>query len=235
MLQAPFHRKVLFPVDLRYGWDVSYPAHQALLTWIDRTLRPYTTSMEPRCKHWSLSGNSRDPQQTKKKRTAEQPMLMFATKHCLRLMSHHRHFIWGNPIASAMWTQSAADTLNVDPRVKSYTLDMCRFSPAPDGQRHKKRTKLKTSLTLTKVVQKCTCRKGHTMLQGFGKTTHQARTAQAAMYFKRYCYALCADLTAIQLRDSHAMTTAIFNEDEQDIPGEPVPADADAPAPPVPP
>ena len=160
-------------------------------------------------------------------------MLMFVTKHCLKLMSNHRHFIWENPVASAMWTQSAADTLNVDPRVKTYTLDMCRFSPAPDGQRHKKRTKLKSSLTLTKVVQKCTCRKGHIMLQGFDRNTHQSRTSQAAMYFKRYCYALCADLTAGKLIDSSAMTTSIFNEDEQDIPGDPIPADDAAPAPPV--
>ena len=35
MASLPFISKVLFPVDLRYGWDLNHKPHRELLSWID--------------------------------------------------------------------------------------------------------------------------------------------------------------------------------------------------------
>eukprot|EP00959_Pyramimonas_sp_CCMP1952_P112389 2349861-Pyramimonas_sp.AAC.1 len=40
MLSAPFNQLVLFPVDLRYGWDLRLPEHQQLSRTADRQFSP---------------------------------------------------------------------------------------------------------------------------------------------------------------------------------------------------
>eukprot|EP00959_Pyramimonas_sp_CCMP1952_P058747 1226667-Pyramimonas_sp.AAC.1 len=49
MLSAPFNQLVLFPVNLRYGWDLRLPEHQQLLRTADRQFSPMETTYEPRC------------------------------------------------------------------------------------------------------------------------------------------------------------------------------------------
>ena len=73
MASLPFLYYVLFPIDLRYGWDVRLKRHQELLAWIDSQLRPLCTTFEPRCKYWSRAGNSRDPAVTKSCATTKHP------------------------------------------------------------------------------------------------------------------------------------------------------------------
>ena len=38
MMSLPFRRFVLFPVDLRYGWDIRLPSHQVLLQEVDEEI-----------------------------------------------------------------------------------------------------------------------------------------------------------------------------------------------------
>ena len=85
MLGMPFQQPVCFPVDLRYGWDLKKPEHQRLLAQVDNILRPFVTTMEPRCKYWSRAGRAREPIVTAQQREDEQPMLKFATQHSLAL------------------------------------------------------------------------------------------------------------------------------------------------------
>ena len=68
MSSMPFSELVLFPVDLRYGWDIRLPEHQLLLQRVDALLRPHTTTMEPRCKYWSKAGSRRAPEVTEERR-----------------------------------------------------------------------------------------------------------------------------------------------------------------------
>ena len=42
---------VLFPVDLRYGWNLMNVKHRKLLREIDDFFQPNVTTMEPRCKY----------------------------------------------------------------------------------------------------------------------------------------------------------------------------------------
>ena len=64
MAGSPFQKGVLFPVDLRYGWDIKDPRHQALLMKVDGLFRPMVTTKEPRCKYWSVAGFLRSEQKT---------------------------------------------------------------------------------------------------------------------------------------------------------------------------
>ena len=53
---------VLFPVDLRYGWDVGYGLHQYLLREVQQELAPEDMMMEPNCRPWSISFNRCSPE-----------------------------------------------------------------------------------------------------------------------------------------------------------------------------
>ena len=81
MLLPPFSQLVLFPVDLRYGWDIGYCGHQQLLLETDSLLKPAMTSFEFRCKYWSRAGNRRQEHETKRFRQLEDGMLVFGSQH----------------------------------------------------------------------------------------------------------------------------------------------------------
>ncbi len=51
MLRVPHSMCVLFPIDLRYGWDIANPAHQKLLLACDSKFQPAVTMAEPQLKH----------------------------------------------------------------------------------------------------------------------------------------------------------------------------------------
>ena len=48
MAQLPFLQAVLFPVDLRYGWDLRDSYHQQLLQRANDKYKPFLTTIEPR-------------------------------------------------------------------------------------------------------------------------------------------------------------------------------------------
>ena len=79
MCSTPTHQLVLFPVDLRYGWNLGNTKHQRLLKMIDNQYKPQITTVEPRCKYWSQAGNARDPRETERLRGEELPQHRFIT------------------------------------------------------------------------------------------------------------------------------------------------------------
>ena len=81
MMMLPFGRIVLFPVDLRFGWDLRCKGHQILLLNVDKLFQPCVTTFEPRCKYWSRAGHKRDPRKTAALRADEVPMLRFMSLH----------------------------------------------------------------------------------------------------------------------------------------------------------
>ena len=66
MMHGPFYLPAMFPVDLRFGWNIANPAHQKLLMEVDAMYRPFITTKEVRCKYWSQAGFLRDPDKTSK-------------------------------------------------------------------------------------------------------------------------------------------------------------------------
>ena len=206
MAGVPFSRAVLFPVDLRYGWDIGHKPHQQLLTTIDNHFKPLYTTFEPRCKYWSRAGNRRDPDKTQRLRNAEKPQLTYMANHAIHIANDQRDGLIENPLTSALWDYSPLHVLNYAPHWKDHddNTSMCAFSPEPDGRRSEKRTKLKTTFKLKKSIRTCKCTKGHVHLKGYDKDRHKTRTAAAALYAKKFCNCLCEDMLE---HDQHNTST----------------------------
>ena len=168
MLSAPFNQLVLFPVDFRYGWDLRLPEHQQLLITVDKLFQPLVTTYEPRCKYWSRAGNTRDPEVTAERRQQETGMLKFILQKACDTSDQGRHGLFENPKTSAIWTKSPLEALQYHEKFArhSYLTDMCRFSPLPDGQRHKKETRVMCDFKLTQSIQRCKCKYEHQHLEG---------------------------------------------------------------------
>ena len=196
MSSTPFHKIVLFPVDLRYGWDVQDPRHQELLMKVDKVFKPYLTTKEVRCKFWSTAGFLRDPAKTDRLQQSEKSTHQFCLQHTAHVQKDGRRDLYENPKSSRIWSMSVLEGLNYVKDMKTFTLDMCAHSSKPDGQRHRKSTTLKTTLTLKKCVQRCKCKCGHIELFGYDKEQHALRTAAAAVYPRKFCSCLCSDILA---------------------------------------
>ena len=196
MTGLPFQRPVLFPIDLRYGWDMNYKPHQQWILHLDSIFKPKVISIEPRCKHWSRSGNTRDPELTVQLRQAEQPMLRFFLFLLSQAEKDQRDGLAENPQGSDIWRHSPLQALDSISRFQEHSrdTDQCPFSPVPDGERHKKRTKLKATFPLNHCIKSCRCKYPHIVLQGYDPDKHQQRTAAAALFPLKLCQGICADI-----------------------------------------
>ena len=181
-MHLPFVACVLFPVDLRYGWDLRQPEVMRLLQKIDEAFRPLVTTFEMRCKYWSVAGWKRDPAKTAQYRDNEEPMLSFLVQHAIHLVRVLRHCLFEHPWRSASWTKSPLRALRDVPEIEANhrVTCLCPFSEAPDGDRHEKKTRLKSSFQLVHSVKLCQCRNGHIRLWGYDPDDHELRTAKAA-------------------------------------------------------
>merc|ERR1712023_488900 len=75
MTQLPFMQAVLFPVDLRYGWNRLDRQHQQLLQRTNQHYKPHTTTFELRNRHWNRT--SKTDLEAQHERELETPMLKF--------------------------------------------------------------------------------------------------------------------------------------------------------------
>ena len=62
---------VAFPVDYRYGWDLSEPKHHRLLKHIRTSIEFFA----PRCTAWSIASSRSDPARRAAARAEEKPTL----------------------------------------------------------------------------------------------------------------------------------------------------------------
>ena len=95
MSSLPCLEPVLFSVDARYGWDISCPAHQAILRNIDDTCKPLVTTFELRSKFWSkvVARKPDDVEAMTAARTSEFPMLSFLSRHIIEVVKGSRHIL----------------------------------------------------------------------------------------------------------------------------------------------
>ena len=177
---------VLFPIDLRYGWDLRMPKHQKLLQRVDAYFKPFVTTMEPRCKYWSQAGQSRRQEVTDQERASEEGMLTFLVKHFLYLSSDHRHAQIENPQGSDIWRKSPLKVLRSDV-CQEFDTAQCCFSDAKDGHRYRKMTKIKATFSCSQTSKSCTCTKGHKKLEG-------KKTADAAAFADKFCLSMISDM-----------------------------------------
>jgi hypothetical protein len=61
MAGLPYYKAALFPVDLRYGWDLRNHHHQQLLTRANDIYTPFLTTIEPRLQILEQSRHKQRP------------------------------------------------------------------------------------------------------------------------------------------------------------------------------
>ena len=71
---------VLFPVDLRYGWDLRLQDHRNKLSLVQQKLKPLTKFSSPDCRLWAAMTNTRPKSEVNTDRKTELPMLEWL--HC---------------------------------------------------------------------------------------------------------------------------------------------------------
>ena len=103
-------------------------------------------------------------------------MLQFLAQHCSHLAKHQQKVIIEGPARSTIWSDTPLGRLRDHSNFKLFTTDMCRFSDKPDGTRHLRKTRLLSNIDLKAIQQYCTCREGHTQLNGLDETIYRQRS-----------------------------------------------------------
>ena len=196
---------VLFPVDLRYGWDIGHPPHQRLLQEVHSSLQPDVITMAPNCRPWSISANRRDPQQTAMEREEERPCLKHLEKTAKAQEQSGKGFLFEQPWSSALWKE-------IDLPGRCTRTDQCRYGAADeDGCPILKPTGFQSNFELRYSSGLCRGHGGqrHAWLQGQQQGVN--RTALAAVYPERLCRSIIKDIKLFLDRQTNLHVSLIEN------------------------
>ena len=181
---------VMFPVDYRYGWDLSHPEHRRLLNEIGAEMSgPDVTFYSPSCRPWSISSTKRDLAVTQQERMNEMPTVQYIKKKINDGCKNRRGYILEQPWSSALWEHLR------DKPGETHRTDQCQFN-AKDEMDNPilKPTGLQSSLVLKHSLKRCKGHGGkrHGWLQGAFQGMN--RTTMAAVYPEAMCKAIIKDV-----------------------------------------
>ena len=189
---------VAFPVDYRYGWDLSLPRHQAMIHECCQEFQTAHLFGAPSCGPWSSSSSTKDPKVRDLDRRNELPTLSFLHDTFLWQHNEGRGFTLEQPWGSAMFTDSPVANLFDHEGIFKQRLDQCMLG-AQDELQHpvRKATGFLSNRRWRSVLKRCGGHKGkaHGILQG--QINGINRTALAAVYPRRLCKILAQDLWRI--------------------------------------
>jgi hypothetical protein len=191
LIALPSGLCVLFPIDYRYGWDLSHPEHQRIIQEIEHDINggPEVLMATPTCRPWSISSTRRDLETTKKERNEEMPTIQFIKKKFKERSRRKKGNILEQPWSSALWEHLQ------DLPGERHRTDQCRFKACDEeGNPILKPTGLQSDFLLKHSIARCGGHHGrkHGWLQGAvgGKN----RTTMAAVYPESMCKALVKDV-----------------------------------------
>ena len=187
----------LFPVDLRYGWDLNLLAHRKMIDLTRNAMHPLVKYSSPDCRHWtSMTNANPDREGLALARQQEFPMLDWL-QH-----DNHRQAVTGygyvneNGKLSQIWTQSPLSRNTDIPGNKSYYTDGCTFGLVNhDALPLRKTYRMDCNISLTKSVRRCA---GHGMVK-HGEIAGRT-AATTTVYASRLAKALVIDIGAFTKR-----------------------------------
>ena len=165
---------VCFPVDMRYGWDIGYAPHQALLQRVHDELQPECLLGAPNCRPWSVSASTRDPEDTATEREEEQPALDFLQKIFRKQHARQKMYLLEQPWSSALWN-------HLDLPGERQRTDQCQFGAINEEDAPiLKPTGLLSNRTLQRSILRCS---GHGRAHGWlqGQVNGKNRTTMASV------------------------------------------------------
>ena len=182
---------VLFPIDYRYGWDLSHPEHQRIILEIEQNFNgdPDVLFASPTCRPWSISSTRRDLAQTQQEREAEMPTINFIKNKLKRRCKEKKGNILEQPWSSALWPH--LEDLPGEVR----RTDQCRFKAQDEqGSPILKPTGLYSDFYLRHSIARCAGHQGrkHGWLQGAVQGMN--RTTLAAVYTETFCKSIVKDI-----------------------------------------
>ncbi|OLQ01786.1 hypothetical protein AK812_SmicGene15471 [Symbiodinium microadriaticum] len=184
-----------FPVDYRYGWDIGYGPHQALLRQFQEAFSPDHLMAAPNCGPWSIATAGRDPGKRQADRNSELPNLEFLSEACLWQHNEGRGFTVEQPLSSAMFADSPMSRLLEHEGISKQRFDQCMLGAVDEhGRPVRKSTAFYSNRRWRSVLKRCGGHKGqaHGALQG--KWAGLNRTAIAAVYPRRLCHQISQDI-----------------------------------------
>ena len=181
---------VMFPVDYRYGWDLSHPEHRRLLNEIGAEMSgPDVTFYSPSCRPWSISSTKRDLALTQQERMEEMPTIQYIKKKINDGCKKRRGYLLEQPWSSALWEHLRDNPGEV------HRTDQCQFNAKDELDNPiLKPTGLQSSLVLRHSLKRCKGHGGkrHGWLQGAFQGMN--RTTLAAVYPEAMCKAIIKDI-----------------------------------------
>ena len=95
-----------FPVDYRFGWDLDYPPHRALIDKCDLAFRTLIKLSSPDCRMRSIASNTMDPEKKKFGRQKSVALLEWFHGQNHRQIQKGGAAVNENPKGSSMWHKS---------------------------------------------------------------------------------------------------------------------------------
>ncbi|OLQ14518.1 hypothetical protein AK812_SmicGene1358 [Symbiodinium microadriaticum] len=178
---------VAFPVDLRYGWDLSVKEHQDMILQAQELMDPKVMVMSPSCAPWVTTAKDLTEAERDNLRAHEHEALKFVKVVAGRQADRGRAFVVEQPWTSSGWRHSPLATLQQDfrgcrPRQRT---DLCCFGAMDRGGLPLlKATGLQGNISLRNLTKRCQGhRVGHGTLRG---PTDRPSTAFPQMFCKAF-------------------------------------------------
>ena len=150
-----------FPVDYRYGWDLSYPQHQELLRQCYQEFRPAHVFGAPTCTPWTNASNSKDRERRQMERDRELPTLEFINEIMLYQHNSQRGFSLEQPYGSDMLTASPISRLREIAGVRVWRTDQCMLGARDEkNQPVRKSTAILSNRNWKHVIKRCDNHRG---------------------------------------------------------------------------
>ena len=133
-------------LTLGTGWDFSIARHQEAAIRLIRRVKPYVLVLAFPCGVWSTLHNLNPPVDLEERRSEAKALVLFALTLAEIQLASGRHFLIENPVGSAAWNLEEFVSFRERSDVLEVIVDMCAFGlRGPDGNLHKKGTRLLTS------------------------------------------------------------------------------------------
>ena len=134
-------------LTLGTGWDFHRPEHRHAALKLIRRLKPYVVVLAFPCSAWSQLLALNSSVDLDRLRAEALELVAFAIEVALLQRRGGRHYLMENPKSSLAWKLDIMEEFVVSTGALEVIVDMCRFGlRGPDGDLHKKSTKLLTSM-----------------------------------------------------------------------------------------
>ena len=207
-----------FPVDRRYGWEMSKASRQLLLMKVWRRFRPRIISGAPDCRFWGrLAGRNYTPEELQRLRANEEPFLEFLQKACVHQDNNGDAYLIESTGKSIIFRDCTLSLLHTLDRNRERLTDGCCFGASNSkGELVQKGYELNSNFILRQSTWRCNHQR-HGELAG-------TDIRSSAVYPKRFCQALVTDFMKYVNKHNtyHTDTTsdATFHTDNDNKPSQ---------------